>query len=82
MLRFVAKNAGGMIDVMELLNEPGGFMPSVAAVIRDFWLNGYSAVRDAAGEDIGVMIGDAFMGVGVSSFAIKSSERDAETLYP
>ncbi|KDQ24837.1 glycoside hydrolase family 5 protein [Pleurotus ostreatus PC15] len=63
-LRFIAKNAGGMIDVMELLNEPGGFMPSVAAVIRDFWLNGYSAVRDAAGEDIGVMIGDAFMGVG------------------
>lgn len=55
-------------------------MPSVAAVIRDFWLNGYSAVRDAAGEDIGVMIGDAFMGVGVS-FAIKTSEGNAEALH-
>ncbi|KAJ8508798.1 hypothetical protein ONZ45_g8953 [Pleurotus djamor] len=63
-LKFMATTIGGMVDVIELLNEPAGFLPSVAAVIRDFWLNGYVAVRDAAGEDIKVMIGDAFLTVG------------------
>ena len=55
-----------MIDVIELLNEPAGFMGSDwAAAIRQFWLDGYSAVRQAAGVGIKVMIGDAFLGVEV-----------------
>ncbi|KAL0955004.1 hypothetical protein HGRIS_003929 [Hohenbuehelia grisea] len=62
-LRYIAKNIGGMLDVIELLNEPGGFMPPVAAVMRDFWMNGYNAVREAAGPNVKIMIGDAFMGV-------------------
>ena len=57
-----------MVDVIELLNEAAGFMgPAWAAAIRQFWLNGYQAVRQAAGAGIKVMIGDAFLGVQVCS---------------
>ena len=65
LVRFMADRVGGMIDVLELLNEPGGWQSDIAAVIGDFWKDGYSAVRDAAGSDLKVMIGDAFLGVAV-----------------
>jgi glucan 1,3-beta-glucosidase len=54
------------VDVIELLNEAAGFMgPQWATAIRQFWLDGYSAVRQAAGAGIKIMIGDAFLGVEV-----------------
>ena len=54
------------MDVIELLNEPAGFMGSNwAAAIRQFWLDGYGAVRQAAGAGIKVMIGDGFLTVDV-----------------
>ena len=60
------ENVGGMVDVIELLNEAAGFMGHAwAAAIRQFWLDGYEAVRQAAGAGIKVMIGDAFLGVQV-----------------
>ncbi|GLB40440.1 putative brix [Lyophyllum shimeji] len=50
--------------VIELLNEPAGFRgDDWAQTIRQFWLDGYDAVRKAAGNGIKVMIGDAFLGV-------------------
>ena len=52
--------------MIELLNEPAGFMGSNwAAAIRQFWLDGYGAVRQAAGVGIKVMIGDGFLTVDV-----------------
>lgn len=63
-LRYIAENIGGMIDVVELLNEPAGFRgDDWAQTVRQFWLDGYDAVRTAAGNGIKVMIGDAFLGV-------------------
>ncbi|TFK40345.1 glycoside hydrolase family 5 protein [Crucibulum laeve] len=63
-LRFIAENIGGMVDVVELLNEAAGFRgDDWAAVVRQFWLDGYGAVKQAAGQGIKVMIGDAFLGV-------------------
>ncbi|THH09164.1 hypothetical protein EW145_g2215 [Phellinidium pouzarii] len=63
-LTFVAENIGGMIDVLELLNEPAGFTSNQwASAIRQFWGDAYSAVRDAVGSQIKIMIGDAFLGV-------------------
>jgi glucan 1,3-beta-glucosidase len=63
------ENVGGMVDVIELLNEPGGFLGSTwAAAIRQFWLDGYGAVRKAAGAGIKIMIGDAFLTVDVCCF--------------
>ncbi|RXW25484.1 hypothetical protein EST38_g326 [Candolleomyces aberdarensis] len=66
-VRYIAENLGGMIDVLELLNEPAGFRgDDWASAIRQYWLDGYDAVRDAAGSEIKIMIGDAFLGVNVS----------------
>lgn len=56
-----------MIDVIELVNESAGFISSTwAAVTRSFYSQGYTAIRDAVGGDIVIMIGDAFLGVDVS----------------
>jgi hypothetical protein len=38
------------------------------AAIRQFWSDGYDAVRQAAGAGIKVMIGDAFLSVEVCCF--------------
>jgi glucan 1,3-beta-glucosidase len=77
-IKFVIKNTGGLVDVMELLNEPAGFLgQDFVDVVRQFWLDGYNAVRNTIGGGMKVMIGDAFLGVqvlgnlpmGVISFA-------------
>ena len=63
-LSVIADNVGGMIDVLELLNEPAGFTNSQwASVIRQFWQDGYNVVRTVAGSSMKIMIGDAFLGV-------------------
>ncbi|KAH8100877.1 glycoside hydrolase [Cristinia sonorae] len=62
-LKFVAGKAGGMIDVLELLNEPTAYRAGIPDVLRKFWRDGYNVVRQAAGDDIKVMIGDGFLGV-------------------
>lgn len=65
-VRYIAESVGGLIDVLELMNEPAGFRGDEwAAAVRQFWLDGYDAVRGAEGDGIKVMIGDAFLGVGV-----------------
>ncbi|CAK5269394.1 unnamed protein product [Mycena citricolor] len=64
-LTYIVKHVGGLIDVIELLNEPATFLyPSTYPdTLRQFWQDGYDAVRAAVGPDIRVMIGDGFMGV-------------------
>ncbi|KAL5486001.1 hypothetical protein ACEPAI_7045 [Sanghuangporus weigelae] len=63
-LASIAENAGGLIDILELLNEAAGFTSNQwASTIRQFWKDGYSAVREAAGPPMKIMIGDAFLGV-------------------
>ncbi|KAF9036214.1 glycoside hydrolase family 5 protein [Panaeolus papilionaceus] len=63
-LRFMAKEIGDQVAVIELLNEGAGFRGSDwATTIRNFFGNAYEAVRGAAGDDVKVMIGDAFLGV-------------------
>lgn len=63
-LSFVADSIGGMVDVLELLNEPAGFISDEwASVIRSFWSDAYSVVRDEIGTGLMVMIEDAFLGV-------------------
>ncbi|KAJ7127012.1 glycoside hydrolase family 5 protein [Mycena epipterygia] len=63
-LRFITANIGGLIDIVELLNEPATFLSSTyPATLRQFWQDGYNAVRSVAGTANNVMIGDGFMGV-------------------
>ena len=55
--------------MIELVNEPAGFLGSDwADAIKQFWLDGYKAVRQAAGAGIKIMIGDAFLTVDVCCF--------------
>ncbi|KAF9449533.1 glycoside hydrolase family 5 protein [Macrolepiota fuliginosa MF-IS2] len=68
-LRWLTQNVGGMIDTIELLNEAAGFIgQNWADAIRQFWLDGYDAVRaveppTTTETPLGVMIGDAFLGL-------------------
>ncbi|KAH9481736.1 Glucan 1,3-beta-glucosidase [Psilocybe cubensis] len=63
-LVFLAKEVGNQISVLELLNEAAGFTSSAwASVVKNFWTTAYDAVRDVAGDGMGIMIGDAFLGV-------------------
>ncbi|KAG5642576.1 hypothetical protein DXG03_002527 [Asterophora parasitica] len=65
-VRYIAESIGGLVDVIELLNEPAGFRGDQwANGVRQYWLDGYDAVRQAGGDNIKVMIGDAFLGVSV-----------------
>ena len=48
-VRFMAERVGGMIDVLELLNEPAGYDASIGDVIGSVWKNGNQVVRNAAG---------------------------------
>ncbi|EPQ54092.1 glycoside hydrolase [Gloeophyllum trabeum ATCC 11539] len=61
---FMVKEVGGLVDVIELLNEPAGFQGGGwPAAIRGYWQDGYDAVRKAVGSGIRVMIEDAFLGI-------------------
>ncbi|KAF8825147.1 hypothetical protein HHX47_DHR7000093 [Lentinula edodes] len=63
-LVYIAQQIGGMIDILELVNESAGFLSSEwASVTRSFFSNGYTAVRNAVGDTLNIMIGDAFLGV-------------------
>jgi glucan 1,3-beta-glucosidase len=55
------------VDVIELLNEPAGFESSdFANVVRQYWSDGYQAVRNTAGGGVKVMFGNAFLSFSVS----------------
>ena len=57
------------MSVIELLNEPAGFLGSNwTSVIRQYWLDGYAAVRDVIGQEVQIMIGDGFLGINVNYF--------------
>lgn len=80
-LKFLAKEVGSQVSVIELLNEAAGFRGSDwAAVIRQFWLDGYAAVRSAAGSGLKIMIGDAFLGVDVSACVFRTLRRGADVV--
>lgn len=64
-IRFIGKTIGGMVDVVELLNEPAGWVQAVDTAIGPYWQQGYQVVREVVGNETIVMIGDAFLGVDV-----------------
>jgi hypothetical protein len=66
-IRFLATNLTGLIDVIELLNEPAAFWSDTfKQVLSQYWQDGYNVVREAAGKGVQVMIGDGFLGLNVS----------------
>ncbi|KAI0775187.1 glycoside hydrolase family 5 protein [Trametes elegans] len=79
-VRFIADQIGGMVDVLELLNEPAGYQSDIGAVIGNYWQDAYQAVRQAAGTALKVMIGDAFLGVANWDGFMTSSNQDQGVL--
>ena len=64
LIGFLAKDVGDMVDAIELINEPSGFLASPwPETIRNYWQSGYEVVRDVAGVNVTVIIEDAFLGV-------------------
>ncbi|KAJ3557382.1 hypothetical protein NM688_g1502 [Phlebia brevispora] len=62
-IRFISDHVGGMIDVLELVNEPAAYDASINSVLSGFWTNGYGTVRNTSGSELKVMIMDGFLGV-------------------
>ncbi|KAJ7756388.1 glycoside hydrolase [Mycena maculata] len=63
-LVYIAKNIGGLIDIIEMLNEPAAFDDETTypGILRQFWQDGYTAIRTIDGTNY-VMLGDGFLGV-------------------
>jgi glucan 1,3-beta-glucosidase len=65
-IQFVARQTSGLISILEFLNEPAGFIGSqFDAVLQQYWRDSYQTVRQAMGNTLHVMIGDAFLGLNV-----------------
>jgi glucan 1,3-beta-glucosidase len=63
-LQAIATQVGNQVSVIELLNEIAGFDGQPwADAARQFWQDGYDQVRAAAGNNVNIMIGDAFLGL-------------------
>lgn len=71
-IEVLASQLGPMVDAIELLNEVAGFLGSAwDSAVRDYWRRGYEVVRQAGGDNVVVVIGDAFEGVDVCAFSSK-----------
>jgi hypothetical protein len=65
---FLMKNAGGKIDILEVMNEPAGFLgDDFTNVLRQYYIDSYNAIRTAIGNGTGVMFSDGFRGLDVST---------------
>ncbi|KAL4252280.1 glycosyl hydrolase 5 (cellulase A) family protein [Abortiporus biennis] len=62
-IKFMSEKIGGMIDVLELINEPVMYRDSQQQLLTQYYQQGYQLVRNTTGQDLQVMIGDAFLGV-------------------
>lgn len=70
-VQFIVEQVGGMVDVIELLNEPAaGWVSDIDDAIGQYWQDGYQVVRKAVGNKTQVMIEDGFLGVQVSSLCV------------
>jgi glucan 1,3-beta-glucosidase len=60
-IKVIATEVGSQVDAIELMNEIAGFLgPQWNNAARAFYQNGYNTVRQAAGNDVVVVIGDTF----------------------
>lgn len=65
---FLAKIVGDKIDVLEVMNEPAGFLgDDFTSVLRQYYIDAYDTIRTTAGNSMGVMFSDGFRGLDVSA---------------
>ena len=64
------------MDAIELLNEVARFLGSAwDSAVRGYWESGYEVMRQAAGDNVVVVIGDAFEDVDVRDLTSKYCPR-------
>lgn len=64
---FLEKTVGDKIDVLEVMNEPAGFLgDDFTNVLRQYYIDAYNAIRTGVGNTTGVMFSDGFRGLDVS----------------
>jgi len=64
---FLAKTVGDKIDVLEVMNEPAGFLgDDFTNVLRQYYIDAYDTIRAESGK-MGVMFSDGFRGLDVST---------------
>ena len=74
-LQVIGEQLGNKVSVIELLNEVAGFRSQQwADAARAFWQTGYDRIRAAAGNNVKIMIGDAFLGLDSWYGYMKSSQ--------
>jgi len=74
-IQVLASELGPNVDAIELLNEVAGFLGSAwDSAVRQYWQSGYTVVRQTAGDNVVVVIGDAFEGVNVRSIPLLGHE--------
>jgi len=67
-IAFLAKTVGDKIDVLEVMNEPAGFLgDDFTRVLKQYYTDTYNAIRAAAGTNMGIMLSDGFRGLDVST---------------
>ena len=64
---FLVKTAGDKIDILEVMNEPAGFLgDDFTNVLRQYFIDTYGVIRAQTGS-MGVMLSDGFRGLDVST---------------
>lgn len=77
MMSTLINDIGDKADAIELMNEAAGFLGGPwPGTIRKYFQDGYNLVRTIAGDNITVVIGDAFLTV--SGWGGFLTEPDAE----
>lgn len=70
-IQVIAAQLGPMVDAIELLNEVAGFLGLAwDSAVRGYWKSGYEVVRQTAGDNVLVVIGDAFETVDVRALPV------------
>lgn len=65
---FLAKTVGDKINVLEVMNEPAGFLgDDFTNVLRQYYIDTYDTIRAETGNSTGVMFSDGFRGLSVST---------------
>lgn len=64
---FLVKTVGDKIDILEVMNEPAGFLgDDFTNVLRQYFIDTYGVIRAQTGS-MGVMLSDGFRGLDVST---------------
>jgi aryl-phospho-beta-D-glucosidase BglC (GH1 family) len=77
---FLAKTIGNNINILEVTNEPAGFLgDDFTRVLKQYYIDAYNAIRGAAGDALGVMLSDGFRGIDVNIHSIQGFAFETST---